>query len=69
MFGTCSDIELCFDLSYIEDYTPNDRKIIVDAIRSFKDPNYVKDVVFLETRDIRNLAGFFSRYGKDINDR
>ena len=69
MFGTCSDIESCFDLSFIENYTPNDGKVIADAIRFFKDPNLAKEVVFLESRDIYNLEGFFLRYGKDVNDR
>jgi hypothetical protein len=69
MFGTCSDIESCFDLSFIENYTPNDGKVIANAIRFFKDPNLSKEVVFLESRDIHNLGEFFLRYGKDVSGR
>jgi hypothetical protein len=67
MQNTCSDIEEKFPLNFIPDYKESDKILILESIKSFKNPLYKSsDVQFYEGRDIRILAEFFSRYGDII---
>jgi len=64
---SCSNIFQKYSLEFVTDLKDNDKLIILDAIKSFKDINYKKTSVSLfEGREINILSEFFSRYGELI---
>ena len=67
MSTSCLQFETKFPLSVIPDFKQSDEKLLFESIKSFKDPNYKsKDIQFLEGREIRILAEFYSLYGEAI---
>ena len=64
---SCSNIFQKYSLEFVTDLKDNDKLIILDAIKSFKDITYKKTSVSLfEGREINILSEFFSRYGELI---
>jgi hypothetical protein len=64
---SCSNIFQKYSLEFVTDLKDNDKLIILDSIKSFKDINYKKTSVSLfEGREINILSEFFSRYGELI---
>jgi hypothetical protein len=67
MTTSCVEFETKFPLDFISDFQQSDEKLLFESIKSFKDPNYKsKDIQFLDGREIRVLAEFYSRYGETI---
>lgn len=64
---TCINIFERYPLTFINGLTENDPLLILEAIKSFKSPNYKPLAVnVFEGREINFLAEFFSRYGESI---
>jgi hypothetical protein len=67
MSTSCRQFETKFPLSIIPDFQESDEKLIYESVKSFRDPNYKStDIQFLEGREIRVLAEFYSLYGEAI---
>ena len=64
----CFKIENQFNLDFIQDYRgDSDEKLLIESIKHFKNTNTKPaNIQFLEGREIRMLAEFFTRYGETI---
>ena len=65
--SSCINIFQRYPLDFIRNITVNDPLLILEAIKSFKDPNYKSTSVnVFDGREINLLTEFFSRYGESI---
>ena len=65
--ATCINIFQRYPLDFIRDITVNDPHLLLESIKSFKNPNYKSTTVnVFEGREINIITEFFSRYGESI---
>lgn len=64
---TCLNIFDKYPIDFISNLTENDRAILIETVKHFKNPNYKSSTVNLfEGREIGFITEFFSRYGESI---
>ena len=64
---TCLNLEKIFPLYFIDDLRDNDKKLILQCIKNFKNPDYNNtNIHFLDGRDLRIITSFFIQYGDVI---